>query len=240
LLVDGGDVGASPKPSSAFRTPILWDAMIDMGYDLISIGALDIADTTRQWLARWKGPETRFLFGNATGEGFDLPSWAVFERNGLKIGFVSAIPNQSTHRFPGYKISEMENHLQKAKTAFLEAAVDFKVILFYGMPSEGLKIAKSRSDYDLILIGRSNARPMSENLDAGHIPMVGPGDRGRELALITLEKADGAAKVSNSIIPLDGKNVDPARAIKWNDIARQTAKEFFSRPRAAGNSSGQH
>jgi 2',3'-cyclic-nucleotide 2'-phosphodiesterase (5'-nucleotidase family) len=228
ILVDGGDTGLSTRPNIVWQIPMLWEAMAKMGYDAISLGERDCEATTFEWIqSQSSGPV--FLAGNvATTKSF-AGNIAIFTKNGLKVGLVAAVSEKIIMRNPYFTAEPLAQYLEQAKKDLAAENVDFKVLLYHGSGHEARTLAKTHKEFDVILVGHSNGRPMSGKFYTDSVPIVGPGDRGRELALVTLKKdAGGKAKVTSDIIPLDDTVASSpkgaAYAKKAKEIAIQKAK----------------
>ena len=101
LLIDGGDTGESPGKRFGGKTPILWEAMADLGYDVIAVGKKDLSDSSTVWLRRHKTDDVAFLTGNIVHKKKKRKlgaSYKILKRNKLKVGVASLVDPQ----FAGY------------------------------------------------------------------------------------------------------------------------------------------
>jgi 2',3'-cyclic-nucleotide 2'-phosphodiesterase (5'-nucleotidase family) len=232
-MIDGGDVGISTRPNIVWQIPMLWEAMGAMGYDVVSLGEGDCDEATFEWIKSQKsGPA--FLAGNVANTKSFAGNIAVVTRNDMKIGIVAAVSEKIMRRNPYFRAEPLQHYLEEAKKDLAKENVDFKVLLYHGSKYEARTLAKTHKEFDVILVGHSNGRPMSSEIYADSVPIVGPGDRGRELALVTLKKDAGAnAKVTCDIIPLDDTVASSSKgesyAKKAKDIAIQKAKKSSNR-----------
>lgn len=206
MLVDGGDVGESISKRRGWLTPMLWEALEELGYDLIAIGKRDLADTSFQWLKSPRPKKAVYLTGNAsTKDGAPITSpFQVIKRAGAKIGVVSAISKRYNGYFRNYRIGPVAETIDKALAAFNNEKVDFRILIFHGPRAEARKLAKQYKDFDLFFLSSGEGRPMRTETDAASgMLMVGPGDRGREMAFVTLEKKADRVEAKASVIVLD-------------------------------------
>lgn len=229
VMVDGGDVGLSNRANIVWQIPLLWEAMGAMGYNIISLGERDCDEATFEWIKSQKSGPT-FLAGNIAATKSFAENFAVVTRNGLKIGIVAAISDKITMRNPHFTAESLQQYLEEAKKDLAAQNVDFKVLLYHGSDYEARTLAKTHKEFDVILVGHSNGKPMSAKINDDSVPIIGPGDRGRELALVTLKKeASANVKVTCDIIPLDDNVNSSAKgesyAQKAKDMAIQKAKE---------------
>ncbi|MFQ5630745.1 MAG: hypothetical protein ACE5I1_18395 [bacterium] len=226
LMVDGGDTGLSTRPNIVWQIPILWEAMQEMGYDVVSLGELDCEASTFEWIKSHKGKGPVFLAGNLANAKSFVGNAAIIERNGLKIGIIAAVSEKIIMRNPHFVAAPLQQYLEETKKELASENVDFKVLLYHGNKYEARALARAHKDFDLILVGHSSNKPMSSEFYVDAVPIVGPGDRGRELALVTLKKEDGAnAKVTCDIIPLDDTVASSPTGASYAKKAKQIAIE---------------
>ena len=233
LLVDGGDVGLTTRKNAVWQIPILYEAMAAMGYDVIGIGERDADSTTFGWIAKYKSNKPTFLGGNLAKAKDITGQIAVFERNGLKIGVAAAVSEKVIMRNPFFTAEPIEAYLDAVAKQLDAEKVDFKVLLYHGDIYRARALSQKRKEFDLIFVGHSNGRPMSSEFYPDAVPIVGPGDRGRELALVTLRKTSaGLTRVDCDIIPLDDKVASSPKATPYVQKNRETA---IQRAKAASN-----
>lgn len=235
--MDGGDTGEGAHVFRAWKAPVIWDAYQAMGYDVVGLGARDISDTSIVWLDQHQGKKPTFLAGNMKAKKGTLgKKYTIIEKGGLRIGIVHAIQPKMVSRLPGIVVTPEKEVLDEASAAFDQAQVDFKIAILQTMLTEARKIAQERKDYDLILVGRSRGRAMNSEILPNLIPLVGPGDRGRELAWVHLTKSGTApAKVTCTVIPLDDKVAPSAKAEPFMQKAKDTARSIFYRMQQENN-----
>jgi len=231
--VDGGDTGEGPAYLQGWKTVLLWEAMETMGYDLIAFGEKDFSDTSMVWLQSHNGKKTQFVTGNLIIPGSSMhvkQPWAIVKRGDVKIGFVTALDPRLKTRIKGYDILPVQEILNQAQSAFTRENVDFRVMIYHGLIHEANKLAEERSDFDLILLSHSIGRPMQSRIHPGKVAMVGPGDRGRELAWITLKKPFNPElndKVQAHIIPLDNSVASSPKADPILKRAQEVGKSIY-------------
>lgn len=227
VIVDGGDVGLAAQELHAWKTPLLWEAMQEMGYEVVALGTRDVTPETKEWLAARNGTAPAFLIGNVKDAGKLASHTVVLERNGVRIGFVAGLSIQSLSSFREHGAVPLDEYLDARLKELKEAQVDYKVLLFHGATFEARKLAQERKDFDLIFVCRNAGRPMHSTIQPELVPMVGPGDRGREVALVKLGKIDGETQVSCDVIPLSDEVPASGKADKYikkaAEIARQRA-----------------
>ena len=227
VMVDGGDVGISTRPNIVWQTPILWEAMQELGYDVVSLGERDCDASTFEWLQKHQS-EPAFLAGNLAKTEAFAKNIAAVSRDGVKIGFVAAVSEKVMMQNPHFVPEPLEQYLAKVKPELDAKNVDFKVLLYHGNSFEARQLAKTHQEYDLILVGHSNGKPMSSEFYVDSVPIVGPGDRGRELALITLSKNAGKVKVNAEIVPLDDSVAFSPKADPYIQKAKDMASQANS------------
>jgi len=231
LLVDGGDTGEGAQVFRAWKAPVLWEAYRAMGDDVVGLGARDISDTSIVWLSQQQGKKPSFLAGNMKAKKGSLgQKYTIIDKGGLRIGIAHAIQPKMVSHLPGIIVTPENEILDEASAAFDRAKVDFKIAILQTLLTEARKIAQERKDYDLILLGRSRGRPMSSEIRPNLVPIVGPGDRARELAWVHLAKNDSApAKVTCKVIPLLMTVAPSAKADPIMKKAQETARSIFYR-----------
>ncbi len=203
-----------------------------MGYDLISLGERDISDTSKVWLSARSMASTRFLGGNMTLKNDATPflePYAVLQKGNVKIGVVAAMDVRLASRLPGIALEPVEQTLNQAQKAFARADVDFRVLIYHGLLSDAERLAAERTDFDLILLGHSIGRPMQNRAEPGRVPIVGPGDRGRELAWITLKKPAQSEeeKFQCAIVPLGNHVPDSPKAQTLQQTFQKASKQIY-------------
>ncbi len=239
LMLDGGDVGKTLNERQAWSTPILLDVMVDMGYDAMALSDRDAADTTFTWLKAGHNKNMQMLTGNLKDGPVQAEAWTVLEKGGAKVGVVAAFPEQFARRMPQFSQEPLHAYLDESSKALDGESVDFKVLLFHGTPFAAQKLATSRKDFDVILVGHSAGAEMGADIKDGAIPMVGPGDRGREVAFLTLKKSPSGASVEAKIIALDGEVKDSDKADAYLEkvakVAESKMKEWQSKRSSGTN-----
>ena len=181
-----------------------------MGYDVITIGKRDYADTSAIWLQKRRDKKPIFLAGNiadSSGKCIGEP-FRIFKHNGAKIGIVSAISENYRNYFRKNILLPPVETISKAQAEFRKKKVDFQILVYLGRKKESLDLMAGLEGFDLMFIGNSNGRAMEAQIIDGQTPIVGPGDRCREIAVVTLQKKkrENPALVSCDIVPL-GDNV---------------------------------
>lgn len=239
MLIDGGDTGEGSHPLRAWKTPILWDAMTAMGYDVFALGERDIADTTLIWLQKHKRKHPYFVTGNLMRKNSSMhlqKPYVVIKKGKAKIGIVAAMDTRMQSRLQGLSLTPVPDILNEAQKYFARKNADFRILVYHGLISDAQRLAQERTDFDLILLGHSIGRPMASRIQPNQVPVVGPGDRGRELAWVTLKKpvtTQPEDKVQCTIIPLDDRVAASPRAIPFMRKAKQVGKKIYSRRRTS-------
>ena len=232
FLIDGGDTGEGSSYLRAWKPLLLWEAMMAMGYDFISLGERDISDTSKVWLTSHSMANTHFLGGNlrlkSTSRPFLTP-YTIVKKGDVKIGVVAAMDLRMQSRLPDFSFDPIEQTLNRAQRAFARENVDFRILIYHGLISDAERLATERTDFDLILLGHNLGRPMQDRTVPGRVPLVGPGDRGRELAWITLKKpfTSEEDKFQCTIIPLGNDVPDSPKAIPYMDKAARVGKQIY-------------
>jgi hypothetical protein len=214
IVVDGGDFGETLVGTTVWKTAELFKTMRGLGYDAIGIGERDLAPAFFAEIAA-TGAKEVLLSGNlkpAAEAG--APPFRLIQRNSCRVGIVEAV---SSFLQQGQALEP------KAPKAFLQAQLgalrrkkaDVLVTIYHGPAKEVLELRQSFPEVDLWLLSHWTSQPLNQvqTGDAGAI-VVGPGDRGREVGLITLEKTkkDGARTATFNQIILDHRIPDSPQA----------------------------
>ncbi len=193
-----------------------------MGYDVITIGKRDYADTSAVWLKQRKKKKPMFLAGNiadSSGKSIGKP-YRIFKHKGAKIGIVSAISENYRNYFRKNILLPPVETILKAQEVFRKKKVDFQILVYLGRKKESLDLIAGLKGFDLMFLGNSNGKAMAAEIIDGQTPIIGPGDRGREIALVTLKKKKRRepALVSCDIVPLGDNIADSPKWVPFDKI----------------------
>lgn len=237
LILDGGDTGESMSQRRGWVTPFIWSVMEEMGYDVIAVGKRDFADTSAIFLKQHGENGTTYLTGNIadSSKKFIGKPYQILKKGGLKIGVVSAISENYGGYFVHHVLNPSVETILNAQEQFRKEKVDFSILIYSGRSSEMIDFSSTLDGFDVIFQGNSSGRPMSSTLEGVKIPMVGPGDRGREVAVVTLTKSnrEEPAAVSSEEIILFPRIEDSPKYEPFNKKFMEMTQEQNAAERAA-------
>jgi len=190
-MIDGGDMGETVFGPTVWKSAELFKTMRGLGYDAIGIGERDLAAPFFEEAAR-NGAKEVLLSGNfKPAADIGVPPMRVIQKKSAQIGvveIVSAFLQQGQTLEP----KNPKTFLQQQLDALRLKKVDVTVVLYHGPSNEVLPLRQSFPGVDLWLVSHGVYQPMAQvQPGEGSALVVGPGDRGREVGLITLEKKAG-------------------------------------------------
>lgn len=188
-MLDGGDFGETTAGPTVWKTAEIFKTMHALGYDAIGVGERDLSPAFFTEVAA-NGAKAVLLSGNLKPAA-DLgaaPS-LVIQRKAGRVGIVETV-SPFLQQGQALEPKEPKAFLQAQLDALRRKKADVLVVIYHGPAKEALDLRQSFPEVDLWLLSHWISQPLNlvQTNDAGAI-VVGPGDRGREVGLITLEKA---------------------------------------------------
>ena len=233
ILVDGGDwgeFGGSLKKSLA-----LFRCMQAMKYEALAMGKRELETALWDSVSRGGAPPN-LLVGNLQSAKLASTSpLRVVERKGVKVAFLSAWVENPMNRAGNYELLPTENflreHIQKAQNA------DARVVILYGNKAEATALSAIFPEVDVWLLAGGIGMLMPSTTAANGSLIAGPGDRGRELGLVTIEKGKNAKerRASFAQIALGAWVKDSPAAKPFLEMSRHTINTGAMNPAPAQN-----
>ncbi|MCC6557883.1 MAG: bifunctional metallophosphatase/5'-nucleotidase [Polyangiaceae bacterium] len=124
-------------------------------------------------------------------EAMELPSFAVFERRGVRVGVIGLATEETLRtamasRFEGIEFTDEEQALERAVPAAWRAGPDALVLIAHECPDKITPILARHPEWDLSFVGTGHCHKRSEAL-VGGVPVVNPSWRMRSYARVRLE-----------------------------------------------------
>jgi len=213
-MIDGGDLGESIHGPTVWKSAELFKAMRGLGYDAIGIGERDLAPAFFEEAAQ-NGAKETLLNGNfKPAADIGAAPFRLIQRKTHQVGVVEVV-SSFLQQGQSLEPKDPKVFLQQQLDALRQKKAEVTVVIYHGPSGEALAMRQSFPEVDLWLTSHGVYQPMTQTptADGGAI-VIGPGDRGREVGLITLEKGKkGAARTAtfNQII-LDDRIPDSPRA----------------------------
>ena len=237
IVIDGGNFGQSVAERVAWKSAELFKTMCGIGYDAISLGDNDLFDGLADSVAAVGGE--RFLF-SSLHTGMNLAPTKVVSKSGVRVGFINAVSASVLARLQSSNggQSEVAGFVREQLGKLQTQNLDFYAVVFLGPQQELLELSRKFPEVDLWLQTNGDHHPIRQLDSAPSTLVVSGGDRGREVAFITVEKAKGEGLVSASFrqIILDATIKDSPKATKYLDSFRQASQAIKS-PRQSGQHS---
>jgi hypothetical protein len=213
-MIDGGDLGESIHGPTVWKSAELFKTMHSLGYDAIGIGERDLAPAFFQEMAA-NGAKDVLLSGNyKPAVDIGAAPFRLLQRKSARVGVVEVI-SSFLQQGQALEPKDPKTFLQLQLDAMRQEKTDVIAVIYHGPASEVTPLRQSFPDVDLWLISHGIYQPLSQvqippQQDDGAI-IVGPGDRGREVGLITLEKGKARTATFTQII-LDSRIPDSPKA----------------------------
>jgi 2',3'-cyclic-nucleotide 2'-phosphodiesterase (5'-nucleotidase family) len=217
IVLDGGDFGEAAIGFDVWKTAELFKVMLALGYDAIGLGERDIAPAFFKEIAKSEGRKI-LLSGNwRPAVELDLAPIKLIERESFKVGVVEIVSPflQQGNQAAGAKDSR--SFFQEQLAALKKQNAEVIVAIYHGPANEALALRKSFPEVDLWLLSHGLYTPLNQiPTDEGPL-VVSPGNRGREVGLIVLqkEKNNSARSAAFSQIILDSRIPDSPKAAPW-------------------------
>jgi len=213
-VVDGGDFGETTVGPSVWKTAEIFKTMHSLGYDAIGVGERDLSPTFFTEVAA-NGAKSVLLSGNLKpAADLGAAPGLVIQRKTARVGIVETV-SSFLQQGQALEPKDPKAFLQAQLGALRQKKADVLVVIYHGPAKEALELRQSLPEVDLWLLSHWTAQPLNQvqTSEAGAI-VVGPGDRGREVGLITLEKMKkaGARTATFNQIILDHRIPDSPKA----------------------------
>jgi hypothetical protein len=213
IMIDGGDYGETVNGSSVWKTTELFNTMRSLGYDVIGIGERDLAPAFLQEVAS-NGAKEFLLSGNfKPAADIGAAPIRLIQRKSFRVGIVEAV-SSFLQQGQSLEPKDPKIFLQAQLQALRQKKADVLVAIYHGSAKEALELRPSFPEVDVWLISHGVYQPLNQvPTPEGGAIVVGPGDRGREVGLITLEKPKkGAPTATFNQIILDQRIPDSPKA----------------------------
>lgn len=186
LLIDGGDwseFGAIQSKSLA-----MFRGLQAMKYDVVALGRRELSTSLWDSLNSRGKMASELMLGNVRpGKGAMPSALRLLERGGSKVAVISAWTENKLNLGSNYEILPSENFLREQLPKAQSA--DVRVVILYGNNVEATALAAKFPEVDAWLLAGGTGRVMASASAANNALLVGPGDRGRELGLVAIEKS---------------------------------------------------
>jgi len=251
VLIDGGDWGE--LGGNFAKSMKLLRGMNALKYDALCIGRRELESVLWDSISANAGFEKALVANLQTTSvtnGKKLASHSVrtIERGGIKVAVISAWLEDTRTAGGSYQILPAENYLREKLNEVKKA--DVRVVSVYsnknGSGSTLRAFTAKFPEVDAWLLAGGSGREMSSITAANGALIVGPGDRGRELAFLKIEKSkDAAQRRAEFKTIILGKWVKDSPAAKLllgsanprNEAATSSAAPVASTNRYIGNGS---
>jgi 2',3'-cyclic-nucleotide 2'-phosphodiesterase (5'-nucleotidase family) len=225
LLIDGGDFGEAASGPTVWKTTELFKAMRALGYDAIGLGERDLAPEFFKEAAQ-NGAKEFLLSGNLRPAAeIGATPHRLIQRKSCKVGVVEAI---SSFQQQGQALEpkDPKAFLQEQLAALRKKKADVLVVIYHGPANEAMALRQSFPEVDLWLLSHGIYKPLDQMPTTDGAIIVGPGDRGREVGLITVskEKKSGTRSAVFSQIILDQRIPDSPKAEPLREEFRKRAQ----------------
>lgn len=228
-MIDGGDLGESVFGPTVWKSAELFKTMQALGYDAIGIGERDLAAAFFTEVNA-NGAKEIMLSGNyKPAADIGVAPIRLIQRQSYQLGVVEVV-SSFLQQGQALEPKDPKIFLQQQLDALRQKKADVLVVIYHGPANEALPLRQSFPAVDLWLISHGVYQPMAQvqTNDNGAL-VVGPGDRGREVGLISLEKG-GARKATFSQIILDSRIPDSPKAAPIQERFLQRSQAAMAPP----------
>ena len=221
ILVDGGDWGEGR--GSLAKSLALFQGMNAMQYDVLALGRREMEsalwDSVQAFI-----PAGKMLVGNLqfpansrNGKDGVRKAYRVVERKGLKVGVFSLWLANGLGAGSPYQVTPpadfLREQLNKAKK------VDARIVVLYGNGNSADSALTATvgkfPEVDAWLLAGGAGRAMKAVSNENGVLIAGPGDRGRELGFLAIDKGKDAQRRSSTFASVVvGKWVNESPAAK--------------------------
>jgi len=241
-MVDGGDYGETINGPTVWKTAELFKTKQALGYDAIGIGERDLAPAFFQEVAA-NGAKEILLSGNLkpAADIGALPA-RLIKRKTHAVGVVEGV-SSFLQQGQALEPKDPKAFLQQQLAALQQQGADVLVVIYHGPQPEAVALRQNFPEVDLWLLSHGVYQPMSQISmpDAGAI-VIAPGDRGREVGLITIEKnakSGGRTAKFNQII-LDGNIKDSPKAAPIQERFLKRSQSSVTPPAEPAHNQNDH
>lgn len=226
LLLGGGDFSDRSTELGKYRTRVALEAMTMMKYDAITIGERELS-MGHGFLSENIDVEklpvvTTNLYHN--GERFGEP-YLIFEKNGIKIGVVSALMKVGSRQSVVWEIRDHSAELREVIPE-LEDKCDLIVVLSHLGFTKSFDLPDEFPQIDVV-ISAHGSRKTTEPTRVGSAVLTKGGNQGKWLGRLDLELVPegGVGSFEGSLINLGPKlPEDPVMAEFFNAYKDSAAK----------------
>ena len=218
IVLDGGDFGEAAIGFDVWKTAELFKVMQFLRFDAIGLGERDLAPAFFEEVAKSAGGEI-LLNGNwRPAVELGIAPIKLIERASCKVGVVEAV-SPFLQQGQAAATKDSRTFFQEQLAALKEQNADVIVAIYHGPANEALALRQSFPEVDLWLLSHGIYMPLNQILtDEGPL-VAGPGNRGREVGVIVLQKDknNGARSATFSQIILDARILDSPKAAPWRE-----------------------
>lgn len=212
VLIDGGDMGESIFGPTVWKSAELFKIMRELGYDAIGIGERDLAPQFFQEVAESGGKELMLSGNFKPAADIGAAPIRIIKKPSATIGVVEVV-SSFLQQGQTLEPKDPKIFLQQQLDALRLKKVDLTVVIYHGPVNEVTPLRASFAGVDLWLISHGTYQPMAQvEVNDGGAIVVGPGDRGREVGVITVEKTGSVRTGKFTQIILDGNIPDSPKA----------------------------
>ncbi|MFQ6103581.1 MAG: multiheme c-type cytochrome [Candidatus Glassbacteria bacterium] len=233
LLLGGGDFSDRATELGMYRTSTALKAMVMMGYDAITIGERELSmglTYLKENLDKEKLPVvcTNLYY---SGERFGEP-YLIFEKNGLKVGVVSALMQLGSRQSKVFDIRDYAEELRKVLPE-LDAKCDIIVALSHIGFTKSFDLADEFPEIDVI-IAAHGSRKVTEPTPVGNAVLAKCGNQGKWLGRLDLE-VNSEGKITShegKLINLNPKLPEDPEMLEFFAAYQDSAKKLTNTMRS--------
>jgi len=188
IMIDGGDMGESIHGPTVWKSAELFKTMRGLGYDAIGLGERDLSPAFFEEISQSGAKETLLSGNYKPAVAIGAAPFRLIQRKSFRVGVVEVV-SSFFQQGQSLEPEDPKTFLQQQLEAMQQQKAEAMVVIYHGPANEALALRPSFPGVDLWLISHGVYQPMVQvpTSDGGAL-VVGPGDRGREVGLITLEK----------------------------------------------------
>jgi hypothetical protein len=193
ILIDGGDW--SEVSANLAKSMKLYRGMQALKYDALCMGRRELESALWDSISAKAGFEKTLVAniqtaGATNGKKLSSQSFKTIERGGIKVAVVSTWLENTPTSGGFYQILPAENYLREKLRDAKKS--DVRVVSVYSNKNSADSTLKAFTakfpEVDAWLLAGGPGRVMSSVTATNGALIVGPGDRGRELGFLTIEK----------------------------------------------------